>query len=60
MEFCGRSWAVGPPAKHERVVIVMMAGSDGSTVNFWEYNRQGGCFMENGKRKTENFSQQGE
>jgi hypothetical protein len=60
METCGRSWAFGPPAHHEKVEIVIMAGSARPTVKCWEHNRQGGCFTENGKRKTENFSQQGE
>jgi hypothetical protein len=35
-----------------------MAGSARPTFNFAEPNSRGGCSTENGKRKTENFSEQ--
>ena len=52
------SWVFGPPVKHEKVEIVIMAGSARPTFNFSQDNSRGGCSTENGKRKTENISEQ--
>jgi hypothetical protein len=49
------AWACGPPIKHARVEIVIMAGNARpDTVNFSEPNSRGGCSTENEKQKTEN------
>ncbi|MBU4446936.1 MAG: hypothetical protein KKD99_00010 [Proteobacteria bacterium] len=38
-----------PPAKHEKVEIVIMAGGARPTINFSEPNSRGGFSTENGK-----------